>query len=288
MTLVKKNQFEPSFDIEKFKKAILSYGGHTDINIDGLQKVEKEIVVAQNYDLVSEIPEGELKELVFMTTSNALRAYNAKLPAEERVVLVNDLSNELIEEYPRLTVQEFSLIVKNGVRGKYDTETVQTRGLSITNFSIWHECYQNLKNSKAQKIQAAIESDMKKAEKPDTPLKASDFIQIFRANYKAIQEFYLDHPEKNKYTFDDFWLKFGMVASGPSVFDRMEKLEMIDAHLYEQIKSGFDITTHKKKRGKNLRIFANEKLSVEDEIKRIYCCKYVLFLRAKKAQKNGK
>ena len=215
-------------------------------------------------------------DLVFVVIENNLRAMQSKMLGEDRHLLLNDLVNELNIDFPTLTIKEFELIIKDGIRGKYETET---RGLSIVNFNYWAKAYQLKKSKLNLEIQKKIERA-----KADTPtiekkLIKSDIIKLINSDFNNIKEIHLSQLEKKEtvLSLDDFYLRGGLLLSYNFIYDQLIKFKLINIKQYnKELKTLQNIgINHGKK--PEFTTFGNiRKKTLTGEAKRITCCKYWL------------
>jgi hypothetical protein len=224
--IAKLNNNLPS--LSSFKKTEITFYGRELKLKSELNKLELELIEAINYLRINELENNELIDTVLIVVSNNLRALQSKMTGEDQALLVNDFIWELSNYFPNITIREFELIVTNGIRKKYDSEKVQTVGLSIVNFNYWAKCY--LENK--AKLNLRIENKLDKNYNllPPAPVTKKSVLDILRNEYLVIQNRYssLDKRKRAKIKFDEYWIENGNQVSAHYLFGQLQKFGLID------------------------------------------------------------
>jgi len=269
----KKTKIENLPSISDFKTNEITWGG------EKIEKPENFHVKSQNYFELLKYPQirnidrNNLIDLVFLIISNNLRVMGSKMHHSDQVLLVNDFVNELIDDYNSITIKEFELIVKNGIRKKYDTDKITTIGMTIVNFNYWCDKY---KEEKAKHdISIRNQMNRKSSEKVNNkPVAYSDVMNL-------IKQYYLNHevPETNnkisQKKFDDHWINTGLSFSANYIFDQLNKFGKISE---KQLKEKMSKLKKSKKSPKSefKTIDSIKPSGLEYESKRILCCEFYL------------
>lgn len=269
MNQIKKSENQ-LLTIDVFRKAENKFYG-TELKLKKeLDKFELDFIESINYSIVKEIERNLLIDSVFIVVSNNLRALGSKMMAEDQVLLTNDLVEELINDYQFLTIKEFELIIKKGIRKKFDDERVQTIGLSVVNFNFWAKKYFDFKMKMNKQIANKIENEQLEIEKKEVTLEST--IEIIRNEYISYQKKY--HELKINRSWDNYWLENGCQISSNYLcekliqFKKISKLE-IEKEISYLIKNGM------------------KAIKAVVEAERRIICKFALKLANAKQNKNG-
>jgi len=225
---------------------------------DILNKRQLDFINSINYNLIKEIPEKELKQLLFIIISNNLRALQSKMVAEDQVLLLNDIYNEVINEYFNYTIKEIELIITNGVRNKYNTNTF---GMSVVNFNIWARAYRDYANKININIQRAIDK-LNMTQSAGSPVTQKSFLKVLENNYLADHELWSASEKKEYPIFEDYWMDIGLIVSSNYVYEKLSEFGLIKG-------DAFEVELSDKIKGKNT-------IDRQREAKRIVCCKFAL------------
>jgi hypothetical protein len=225
----------PSIEDFSKKSGELTFSGQIISKQLNLTISERNYLESINYKPISEIPVNNLIDLIFVVVSNNLRALGSKMKSDDIVLLVNDFMYELQNDFKQLTIKEFEIIVKNGIRGKYDENTI---GLSIVNFNRWYSIYSQRKFKLNTEIQNKLNRSRTLIESPEKDVTKKDVInlglKIFtdaEFNFNSKQK-----PPKNYKAFVDYWLDNGMVTSANYLYDQLIKFKLIaPAKLEDQL-----------------------------------------------------
>jgi hypothetical protein len=257
-------------EITVFKKPDRTFYGH-EIKLQELNRSQLDFIESINYMQIHEIEKNQLLEMVFIIVSNNLRAMQSKMIAKDQVLLVNDLIYELNTDFHTLTIKEVELVIKNGIRGKYETDT---RGLSVVNFNFWAREYLDRKMKMNLEIQKKLDRKIK--EEDPKPVTKESTLDILRAEWKMQKEKYdaLPEKEKAKITFDNYWLKNGNQISSKYLFSQLKKFGLIDEKEVEAELGKMKKTNHISDVVKRM------------EIERRIICKLALDLRDANNQSN--
>lgn len=192
-----------------------------------MNKNELELIEVINYMRIDELENNDLIDVALIVVSNNLRAMGSRMSGEDQALLVNDFMFELSNYFPFLTVKEFELITRNGIRKKYDTEKNQTVGLSIVNFNYWAKCYLEQKAKLNLEIDKKLEKKIKLL--PPAPVSKESTLDVLREEYKVQIERYesLSEPEKNKIDFDSYWLRNGNQVSSKYLFKKLRQFNLV-------------------------------------------------------------
>jgi len=223
MSELQKYRSENGAEIIAFKKPEVKFYGK-EIKLSELNKSELAFIETINYFQIQEIEENQLLEMVFVIVSNNLRAMQSKMVAKDQVLLVNDLIHELNIDFPTLTIKEVELIIKNGIRGKYETDT---RGLSVVNFNFWTRSYLDQKYKMNLELEKKIGRNL--IEQDPIPVTKESTLNILRSEWKIQLEKYnlLSDDKKEKISFDDYWLEHGNKISSKYLFSQLKKFGLI-------------------------------------------------------------
>ena len=243
----------------------------------------KEIKYLQNlkYPIIKAINHDNLIDSVFIVVSNNLRAINSKMHRDDILLLVNDLTNELTEDFKIITIKEFELIVRNGIRKRYDTEKVQTIGLSVVNFNIWARSYLEEKGKLDQKIQDKINLD-KIRNKKVVEVKYEDVINLIKEyhDHSVIEFNKLGSKELKCETANEYFLKTGLHLSANYVYKQLVKYNKLTADQLQQKIDSIVIKPQRKNEFTTMMNIVNSNKKYES--KRILCCEFYLQLISKK------
>lgn len=258
--------------IVDFKKSEQTYYGAKINTKKELIPSEIKFIDSINYELIREIDRNKLIDAVFIVVSNNLRAMASRMVAEDQVLLTNDLVEELTNDYSNLTIKEFELIVKNGIRKKYDDDKIQTVGLSIVNFNYWAKKYMQFKFKMNQQIATKLKSDISKL--PPATISKESTLDILREDFKSIVNKYYALPDRKKklVSVDDYWMENGCKVSSGYLAEKLIEFKLITP---EQIESKYKTLLRKSK--------LPVKAKIESE--RIIICKLALNLRDAKRNK---
>jgi hypothetical protein len=139
MELSKSRNRLPQIDDFKVEKLPEFLQKVVDTKIE-LNQTERMCLTDQKYKMIREIDNDQLKNMVFIVISGALRAMNSKMNSDDIVLLVNDFIFELDTYFKHISIAEFKTIVEKGVRKKYNSFS-ETIGVSIVNFNVWYEAW---------------------------------------------------------------------------------------------------------------------------------------------------
>lgn len=265
MTNLIKSESGSQIEIAQFRTpARQFYGREIELKSE-LNNSEIELIDAINYLPINQISRNELLELVFTIVANNLRAISSKMLADDMVLLTNDLINELNSDFKLLTIKEVELIIKNGIRKKYDTDQNRTIGLSVVNFNYWAQCYLTRK----WKLNCDIENKLKReADEPEKITKES-ILAILRNDYISHRKAYKKIPAKERIEWDKYWMQNGAMVSANYLTEKLISFNLIDQ---EEIKTEYQKLTGQ---GKKLPFAMHES-------RRIICCRLALKLRDEK------
>lgn len=155
-----------------------------DIDSIELTNIEKRILIDLNYTPIKEMKSKPLMDLVFFTLSNALRAMNSRMSGDDQVLLTNDFISELTTDYPNLTIKEFNSIVTNGIRRKYNVDTI---GLSIVNFNIWANQFNQIKSKALIGIQLKTDKANQLKQLPPAKITLADIHAEMHSQYEYMK-----------------------------------------------------------------------------------------------------
>jgi hypothetical protein len=201
----------------------------------------------------------------------------SKMHHSDQVLLVNDFVSELQEDYQNLTIKEFELIIKNGIRKKYDTEKVSTVGLTIVNFNFWYKRYSEERAKMDIEISNKLTRERSNSTQP-RPVKLNDVINLIKDYHLRSIENYNYHSETEELncTSDEYWLNTGLHLSANYIFDQLIKFNEIKLEdLEKQIEKIKPLDLSQK--SKEFKSISDYKPSTKEyEAKRYLCCKYYL------------
>lgn len=262
-------------EIASYAKPEKTFYGQELILKKELNQAELELINSINYSLVRELDRSNLKDAVFIVVSGALRAIQSRMQGEDIVLLNNDFEFELSAYFPNLSIKEFEIIVRDGIRKKYDTEQIQTIGLSIANFNYWAKIYMAQKAKLNQQIDHKL--NKKFLELPPEKVTKDSVINLIRQDYISIQKSFNKRYQDQERVpdFDEFWMENGMRISSSYV-----AMKLIDFDAINQ----FDILDKKKE----LELKGYKPDFAKAEAERIIICKLAIKLRNAKQKPDGR
>lgn len=261
---LQKSRNNTQLELVNYKKEKLTFYGAEikmlpDTSLtDLLNKRQLDFINSINYKIIKEIPEKELKQLLFIIISNNLRALQSKMKAEDQVLLVNDFYYEIINDYFNFTIKEIEIIISSGVRDKFNTGS---KTLSIVSFNMWVKAYKEY----THKINKDIQTAFGKLNIPDSkvvPVTEKSFLKVLENNIKADYEAWCNSERKGILEFKDYWMDIGLIVSANYVYGKLIEFGLIK-------NNAFEIELSNKIKGKT----ANDR---QREAKRIVACKYTL------------
>ena len=267
--IIKSNPELPA--LANFKKPKTTFYGKEIIVKKELNKSELELIEVINYMRIDELENNDLIDITLIVILNNLRAMGSRMSGEDQALLVNDFIFELRSYFPTLTIKEFELIVRNGIRKKYDTEKNQTIGLSIVNFNYWAKSYLDWKSK--WNLEIAKKFDKKQNLLPPVPITMKSTLDVLRGEYKVILDKYNSLPDKDKEKiyFDNYWLENGNQVSAHYLFNKLRQFKLVtDKELNIQLKK-MNILKVKKETIKHA--------TLRIEAERIIICKLAIKLR---------
>ena len=271
----KRNNNLPSVTVEKFKSTELTfYGADIDPDIE-LSKAEQQFLEHINYLPVAKISHDELTESVFVMVANNLRALSSNMQAKDMVLLTNDLVTEIEADFPQFSIKEIEIIIRNGIRGKYDTSERYTVGFSIVNFNLWARAYTDIKFRMNLDLEKKLNKEKTTTE---VPITNDSLMELMKRHYLHHQIKFSQIPVVNRkgVKFEKYFQWHGLDTSSKFIFNQLIKLNLV---IRKDLEKEVKILKHKNYAPAKREFFKLGETgtkSLEDEAKRIYCCKYYL------------
>lgn len=240
------------------------------------------------YPTIRNIKRNDLIDLVFVVVSNNLRAMGSKMHHNDQILLVNDFVEEL-NDFKNITIKEFELIVKNGIRKKYDTDKIQTVGLTIANFNYWYRKYSEQKAKMDNEIANKLSREKSNNTQP-RKITFADIEALLYGYYSASIERLskMDTELKENYSDEQFWLDTGLNLSANYVFDQLVKFgELSEEDLIKAV-GELNIKIDNKEISEFVTLADFKPSSKEYEAKRYLCCKFYLDLINSRNEANKK